>query len=132
MSKLVYAGVAEGDRAGGYSLFFPDLPGCVTAADTMAELVSNGREALSLHLEGMAEDGVPPPVPTDVEKLPRDAEAPAAAVVLVDVSLDDEPVRVNVSLPSALLERIDAAAKSRGLTRSGFLAEGAKKLLKTG
>jgi predicted RNase H-like HicB family nuclease len=132
MTKLVYAGIAEGDRTDGYSLFFPDLPGCVTAADTLADLVANGREAVALHLEGMAEDGVAPPTPTAAEDIPHDPEVAEAAILLVDVSLDDEPVRVNVSLPSSLLDRIDTAAQARGLTRSAFLAEGARRLLKVG
>ena len=43
--------------------------------------------------------------------------------------LPPEPVRVAVSLDRPLLERIDQEASRRGMTRSGFLAEGARTLL---
>jgi metal-responsive CopG/Arc/MetJ family transcriptional regulator len=38
--------------------------------------------------------------------------------------------RINVSIDRSLLKRIDEAALRRGMTRSGFLAEGARKLLR--
>ena len=41
-----------------------------------------------------------------------------------------EPARVNVSLDKALLARIDSEAGRRGMTRSRFLAEGAKAKLR--
>jgi len=31
--------------------YFPDLPGCTTAADSLDEIEGQAREALSLHLE---------------------------------------------------------------------------------
>ncbi|MEI6560343.1 MAG: type II toxin-antitoxin system HicB family antitoxin [Rhodospirillaceae bacterium] len=40
-----------------------------------------------------------------------------------------EPVRVNVSLDAGLLGAIDAAAKAHGMTRSGFLADAARRAL---
>ena len=40
-----------------------------------------------------------------------------------------KPVRVNISMPEKLLERIDAAAALRHMTRSGFLASAAAKVL---
>ncbi len=48
----------------------------------------------------------------------------------VPVELPDEAVRVNISLDKLLLKRIDAAAERRGMSRSGFLAEGARQLLR--
>ena len=35
-------------------------------------------------------------------------------------------VRINISLDKALVDRIDAAAAARGLTRSAFLAQAAR------
>ena len=47
-----------------FSAFVPDLPGCVTTGKTVEEIERNIREAIELHLEGMAEDGVPIPEPS--------------------------------------------------------------------
>jgi len=46
-----------------YSAYVPDLPGCVATADTLPEVESEIREAISFHLDGLREDGilVPPP-----------------------------------------------------------------------
>lgn len=48
------------------SAYVPDLPGCVTTGKTVEEIERNIREAVSLHLEGMREDGVPVPEATTV------------------------------------------------------------------
>lgn len=45
------------------------------------------------------------------------------AVVGVDLaSLSDKAERANITLPSRVLRRIDAAAKAAGESRSGFIA----------
>ena len=47
----------------GYGAYVPDLPGCVAAGATRAEVARLIRGAIKMHLEGMREDGesVPPP-----------------------------------------------------------------------
>lgn len=47
--------------ATGYSAYSPDLAGCVATGTTRAEVEANMREAISLHLEGLREDGEPVP-----------------------------------------------------------------------
>jgi predicted RNase H-like HicB family nuclease len=49
-----------------YGAWAPDLPGCVTTGPTVAETLSNMREAIEFHLEGMREDGDPIPEPSTV------------------------------------------------------------------
>lgn len=44
--------------------YVPDLPGCVAVGDTPAEVARRIRRAIKLHLEGMAEDGLPIPEPS--------------------------------------------------------------------
>jgi predicted RNase H-like HicB family nuclease len=61
-----YAMVIEkGDN--NYSAYLPDLPGCVTTGDTVEELKRNMQEAIELHLEGLREDGLPIPEPSEVD-----------------------------------------------------------------
>lgn len=50
--KQTYWGLVHTDDDGGFGISFPDFPGCVSAADTMTELVEMGTEALNLHVEG--------------------------------------------------------------------------------
>ncbi len=57
-----YAVVIE--RTGnGYSAYVPDIPGCIAAADTLAETEDLIREAVTFHLQMLREDGDPIPQP---------------------------------------------------------------------
>ncbi len=51
-----YLVVVEGKEPN-YSAYSPDVPGCVAAGKTVEETLKNMKEALTLHLEGIAEDG---------------------------------------------------------------------------
>ena len=44
-----------------FGVSFPDFPGCVTASRSLEEARARTAEALALHVEGMIEDGEPPP-----------------------------------------------------------------------
>lgn len=49
-----------------YAAYVPDLPGCVATGTTVEETERLLREAITLHLEGMREDGVAIPEPSSV------------------------------------------------------------------
>ena len=57
-------------EADGISIFFPDLPGCFSCADTMEQAFSRAKEALQLHLYGMEEDGETIPAASPVGQIP--------------------------------------------------------------
>ena len=48
---------------GGYTVTFPDLPGCITQGANVREALAMAKEAMELHLFCMEEDGekIPPP-----------------------------------------------------------------------
>jgi predicted RNase H-like HicB family nuclease len=54
----------EGGPPSNYSAWSPDLPGCVATGESVAEVESEMRAAIMLHLEGMAEDGETAPEPS--------------------------------------------------------------------
>lgn len=43
---------------GNYSVYSPDLPGCVATGATREEAEQNMCEAIELHLQGLKEDGM--------------------------------------------------------------------------
>ncbi len=87
-------------------------------------------EALALHLEGLTEDGEAVPEPSSLEEIMAIAENKEAVAVLVDApAAEVESVRVNITLPADVLGEIDKYAEREGFTRSGFLAQGAKKAM---
>ena len=58
-------------------LWFPDLPGCFSAGDTVDEALLNAGEALSLYAESLAMEGRALPTPRSVTALRRDPEVAA-------------------------------------------------------
>ena len=60
--KLKYAVVFE-QTPNNYCAYSPDVPGCVSAADTWEEIQEMIKEAITFHLEFMLEDGDPLPYP---------------------------------------------------------------------
>ncbi len=46
-----------------YGAYVPDLPGCIAAAESRAEVVALIREAIEFHLETLKEEGMPVPEP---------------------------------------------------------------------
>jgi predicted RNase H-like HicB family nuclease len=59
-----YAIIVEGDGSTNYSAYCPDVPGVAATGDTLDECVSEMREALAFHLEGLRQEGLPVPPPT--------------------------------------------------------------------
>lgn len=113
----------------GFSVFFPDLPGCTSHGRTSEEAVANAEAALALHLRGMVEDKEAVPEPTPLERLELDPEVAAFATVLVRGELPGRSVRFNASFEEGLLAAVDSAAGRRGKTRSAFLADAARRVL---
>ncbi|HEX3918197.1 MAG TPA: type II toxin-antitoxin system HicB family antitoxin [Caulobacteraceae bacterium] len=120
MTTVLFVALATVDPAGGYQASFPDLPDCQLKAPDIAQLLGDAREALSAQLQRIADAGEAWPAPTPIEKIPL---APGVIPLLVDVAVEDTPIRVNISLGERLVQRLDAAAEARGMTRSGFIAQ---------
>ena len=48
--------VLEPSEEGGYSVFVPTLPGCISEGDTREEALANIKEAIELYLEPTEDD----------------------------------------------------------------------------
>ena len=64
MAKYVYPAIFTQEAEGGFSIRFPDIPGCYTSAKTIAEGLTMANDALCLMLYDMEENGETPPVPS--------------------------------------------------------------------
>ncbi|MBK9331898.1 MAG: type II toxin-antitoxin system HicB family antitoxin [Ignavibacteria bacterium] len=62
---MKYAIIIE-EGPGNYSAYVPDIPGCVSAGDTIEDVKANIRDAIVFHIEGMKEDGEKIPLPTSI------------------------------------------------------------------
>jgi len=118
----LYVHKDEGSTYGGT---FPDFPGCFTAADELADLPRMAQEAVEVFFEG--EDTEIPP-PSEIDRWKDHADYQGGFWLLVDIDLaqvNAKPLRLNVSLPAHLVQRIDRYAEAHHMTRSGFLARAA-------
>jgi antitoxin HicB len=61
----------------GYTVTVPALPGCITEGATIDEALTNTREAIECHLEGLRATG---------DEIPR--EAPTLIPLVVEVEID--------------------------------------------
>lgn len=109
MLNLTDLAVLEPGEDGSYSISFPDLPGCFSYGDNLAEAQRMAKEAASLHVYGMERDG--DEIPTPSLNLPREN---TGGNVVMPVTIhpdlyrakrDNERVKTNITLP-AWLKRI--------------------------
>jgi predicted RNase H-like HicB family nuclease len=127
-----YVAVIEKDEDSAFGVWFPDVEGCFSAGETLEEAVANSAAALRQHVEAVESAGrsVPAARAIDNVLLDKDVRASlkAGAVLFAVPLLADagRTVRINVSLDKGLVDQIDAAAATRGLTRSAFLAQAAR------
>ncbi len=129
-----YVALVHHEAGSAYGVSFPDFPGCVSAGDTFDEAISNAVEALWAHVDLMHEDGDVIPEPRDLQDI-RAAKQDwvdfdNAVVTLVPLMQPaGKPMRLNISLDEELVKTIDLAAANRGMTRSGFLADAARRVI---
>lgn len=128
---MLYPIVIEpGDKDHAFGVVVPDIPGCFSAGDTFEDAVIKAREAIEGHLEILCEDGLEIPQAIDVQT--HIANSGYAGWVWALVEVDITPFlgksqKVNVTLPDALIKRIDdrVARQPNYKSRSGFLAQAA-------
>ena len=69
-----------------FGVDFPDFPGCVTAGSTLEEARQMVAEALTFHIEGMAEDGETIPEASPLDRIMAVADNRSAVAFLVDAA----------------------------------------------
>ncbi len=122
MASAAYTAIVERGKHG-FGVFFPDVPGCVSAGDTEEEVFANAEEALSGHLAEMLRHGESLPPRSD--DIPSDPEVDEYCRIQVRVELPGKAVRLNITMDEGLVAAIDRVATNR----SSFLSEAARAAL---
>ncbi len=65
MKEFKYTVVFEPAEDGGFTVYVPALPGCVSEGDTLEEAQRMIREAIELYLDSLREEGRPLPLEDD-------------------------------------------------------------------
>ena len=121
MADVYYPAIME-RSATGYSVFFPDLPGCTSAGASVNEAARNAEEALAGHLLVSEQFGDAIPAPTELNSIPADPAIDEVARLLVRGERSGKSIRINITMDQGLLAAIDRIASNR----SGFLADAAR------
>ncbi|RVT90196.1 type II toxin-antitoxin system HicB family antitoxin [Sphingomonas crocodyli] len=124
MAVVFYPAIIE--RAGlGFSVFFPDLPGCTSAGSTLHEAALAAENAVIGHLATLAEHGDILPEPSALDEIERDRSIDEVARLLVRALQPGRILRVDLFLEESLIRQIDRVSENR----SRFLADAAKMAL---
>ncbi|MCL2180123.1 MAG: type II toxin-antitoxin system HicB family antitoxin [Treponema sp.] len=121
------------DGKSGYSVVFPDLPGCFSAGDDYDEAYRMSHEALAFHLEGLKNENMVIPEPRTLEMIKSKwrewknwkNKLSFLVVPIAVFPASEKSIRVNIMIPEGTLRRIDAVSKNR----SAFLANAAQYFL---
>ena len=127
MTKLFYPAVFEGDFNKGYSVFFPDIPGCNTQGESISHAYEMAVDALGLYyLSIVSELNEIIPNPSSPEKISLAANQ---SIVLVELDVteykkkyDNKAVKKTLSIPSWL----NKAAIEKGINFSAVLQDAIK------
>jgi predicted RNase H-like HicB family nuclease len=120
--KLIYPAIfSKGE--GGYAVEIPDLPGCVSGGETLAEAISMGTDAASGWVLTELEDGKPIPRASDIKDIhPEDGCFTSMLVLDMDLYTEkfgNKAVRKNLTIPAWL----NAFAESKHINFSQILQD---------
>ncbi|SIT42469.1 conserved hypothetical protein [Paraburkholderia ribeironis] len=126
MKNLIFPiAIEAGDEQHAFGVVVPDIPGCHAAGDTLEEAYANAKEAIETHLETLLDEGMPLPERLTLDQHrcnPDYAGFTWGFVTTRNIPALKKAIRINISLPEALVHEIDTYAQARGMSRSAFLA----------
>lgn len=124
MLKLIYPACfyPNGD---GYTVTFPDLPGCVTEGKNIAEAIERAVDAASgWILDGIEDGGGIPAATTDLSGIPLEYSDGIVNYIMLDIDsyaqqYDEKAVRKNCTIPQWL----NTAAERENINFSAVLQQ---------
>ncbi len=130
MDRYIFPAVFESDGNGGYTVTFPDLPGCITEGDTLGEALYMAKDALELYIYNLEEDNETIPTPTAPEKI----KVPEGAFInLIEVYMPpvrDEMANKSVNKTVTIPRWLNEAAEKANINFSQVLQYALKEQLK--
>ena len=129
-NKFVYPAIFQPELLGGYSVSFPDLPGCFTEGDSMEEAVDMAKDALGIYLTQLESDGQAAPVASDPVEIRPNGKG---FIALIDMDMlaykqkhDNKAVKKTLTIPQWL----NTLAEREGVNFSNILQAALKERLR--
>jgi antitoxin HicB len=128
--KYVYPAVFTAEPEGSYGVLFPDLPGCVTCGDNLADAIDMGRDALVMWICDAEDKNEIIPKPSKLTEILYDKKASFINLIDADTNAyrqqnDNRSVKKTLTLPAWL----NIKAEKAGVNFSQILQEALKKHL---
>lgn len=105
MAKYVYPAIFTKEE-NGYSVRFPDVPGCYTDADTLEEAMSRAKDVLNLTLYGAETDGDEISTASNIRSLKVEDDEFATLIACDTVEyrryFDNKAVKKTLTIPNWL------------------------------
>lgn len=123
MAKYVYPAIFTPCEESGYTVRFPDVPGCYTDGDTLADAVEMANDALCLMLYDMEDRQEEIPVPSAPSDIPTE-DGEIVSLVACDTLeyrkfFDKKAVKKTLTIPNWL----NTMAERSGVNFSAVLQE---------
>ena len=121
----MYPAIFFKEKDEGYSVVFPDLPGCITQGDNLVEAIEMAEDAALGWLLIELENGNDIPTPTKMEEVELESENSFVNLVLLDLGLyskkhsDNKYIKKTLTVPCWLNE----IAEKKGINFSKTLQE---------
>lgn len=113
MLSYVFPAVFEPEAEGGFSIYFPDLQGCYSQGDDIADGIAMASDALALRLYCLEKDGNDIPVPSSIDSIPVENGSfvtyISANTLEYQMRNSNKAVKKTLSIPEWLNERAVAA-----------------------
>ena len=111
--KYVYPAIFTPETEGGYSVAFPDVEGCYTQGEDLAEAIFMAEDALAPTLYGLEEDGQTIPVPTPLSEI-KASEGDTVTLVKADTMeyrkmYNSKAVKKTLTIPGWLNDQAEKA-----------------------
>ena len=129
--KYTYPAVFTPEDSGKYSVSFPDLPGCYTSGDDMADAIYMAQDALCLMLYDMEQDAIEIPNACKPQNV-KTTDNQFSSVIAVDTETyrrfyETKSIKKTLTIPMWLNERAEQA----NINFSGVLQSALKEILHT-
>lgn len=126
MKEYIYPALFHQNDDNSYTVTFPDLPGCITEGDSMADALKMAQSALSQWIEYLIDKKEAIPAASNPADMVTDKDE-FVSLIGADVR-DTRAVRRTVSIPHWMDEEVSAS----GLSLSRVLQEAISAKLKLG
>jgi len=129
MAKYTYPAIFEKEEEGGYTIYFPDVEGCYTQAENIAEGIEYAGDALCLMLYELEKQEKPIPKSSNIKEI-KVTEDEIVTLIACDTQFyknyyEGKSVKINATIPLWLKE----AGEKRHVNFSQILQNGVKEYL---